>query len=345
MNRLSLSALTCLILATTVRAELPTDQHAGSAMTAAAQNFVRALDSEARSRATMEFDDPRRLDWHNIPKPQRKGLQFKEMNEVQRKQCLSLLQAALSKSGYEKALRIMSLENNLHEGEKNLKDGALRDPERYFLTIFGKPNPKGEWGWSFEGHHLSLNFVIQDGQVTSDTPSFMGANPATVRIYVPGGPTTGTRTLAREEQLAFDLLDSLTEQQRTVAIIAQAAPADYRAAGKPQPPKYEQQGLPAADMTEDQKAKLWSLLTAYNENLSAELASARIAKIKTAGIDQVYFAWEGATKPGVGHYFRIQGPTFELEFVNVQTDPAGNVANHIHSVWRNPQGDFAIPSR
>jgi hypothetical protein len=345
MTKPLLSVLCLLTLVSNVRADSPTEQHAGMAMTGAARKFVAALDAQARSKATMKFDDPRRLDWNNIPKPQRKGLQFKEMNEEQRVQCLALLQAALSKTGYEKARRIMSLENNLHEGEKNLKDGPIRDPERYFLTIFGNPDRSGQWGWSFEGHHVSLNFVVRDGQVIADTPNFLGANPATVRTFVPGGPTEGTRTLAKEEQLAFDLIDSLTEQQRAKAIIAPKAPADYRAAGKPQPPKYEKQGLAAAEMTGDQQKKLWSLLTAYNENLADELASARLARIRTAGIDQVYFAWEGATKPGIGHYYRIQGPTFELELINVQTDPAGNIANHIHSVWRNTQGDFAVAGK
>jgi hypothetical protein len=46
----------------------------------------------------------------------------------------------------------------------------------------------------------------------------------------------------------------------------------------------------------------------------------------------------------VGHYYRIQGPTFVLELVNIQADPAGHVANHIHSVWRSMQGDFALPA-
>ena len=71
----------------------------------------------------------------------------------------------------------MSLENNLREGEKSQKDGPLRDPGRYFLTIFGKPDVQGTWGWSFEGHHLSLNFVIQDGEVISETPSFWVRQP------------------------------------------------------------------------------------------------------------------------------------------------------------------------
>jgi hypothetical protein len=315
----------------------------GSAMIAAAQKFLAALDDEERELATMAFDDPARRDWHNIPKAERKGLQLRDMSSEQKELCHKLLQAALSESGHEKVRRILALENNLREGERNKPGSPLRDPERYYLTIFGDPAPTGTWGWSFEGHHLSLNFVIEEGEVVSDTPSFWGANPATVKLVVEGGPAAGTRTLADEEQLAFDLVNSLSEAQLEVALIADKAPAEYRDAGKPQPPQSGPEGLAAVKMNEEQKAGLWSLLEAYNGHLHGAIAKSRLEEIKAAGLDHVYFAWAGSTNPGVGHYYRVQGPTFVLEFVNVQADPAGNPANHIHSVWRNLKGDFAVP--
>lgn len=316
----------------------------GAAMATAAQNFLASLNDEQRDKATMEFDDPARLDWHNIPKDQRKGLPSGDMSAAQKKLCHELLRAALSESGYEKASTIMSLENNLREGEKGLAGAPLRDPERYFLTIFGKPDVKGTWGWSFEGHHLSLNFVIRDGKTISDTPSFWGANPATVKVFIDGGPAVGTRTLAKEEQLAFDLLNALDDAKRREAIIADKAPDDYRAAGQPQPPQSAPAGLAVAAMNEAQKNTLWSLLEAYNSHLQSSIAQERLAEIKARGLDRVYFAWAGATKPGVGHYYRVQGPSFVLELVNIQSDPAGNPANHIHSVWRTLPGDFGVPA-
>jgi hypothetical protein len=255
------------------------------------------------------------------------------------------VRTALSPVGYEKAVKIMSLENNLREGEKHLKNGALRDPDRYFLTIFGQPDSSARWGWSFEGHHFSLNFVLRDGQVVSDTPSFFGANPATVSIFVPGGPEVGTRTLTQEEQLAFDLVHSLGDSQRKRAVVADKAPDEYRNAGKPQPPLDAPEGLPAADMTDPQKQTLWALLENYNNNLAAPLAANRLAEIKAQGLDRVSFAWFGGTSPGEPHYYRLQGPTFLLELINVQSDPAGNKANHIHSVWRNLKGDFGLGAR
>ncbi|HEY1065891.1 MAG TPA: DUF3500 domain-containing protein, partial [Pirellulales bacterium] len=81
---------------------------------------------------------------------------------------------------------------------------------------------------------------------------------------------------------------------------------------------------------------------AYTGNMPADVATERLAEIEAAGIEKVHFAWAGADRPGIGHYYRVQGPTFLLEFANVQPDAAGNPANHIHSIWRNMQGDFGI---
>ena len=36
-----------------------------------------------------------------------------------------------------------------------------------------------------------------------------------------------------------------------------------------------------------------------------------------------------------GHYYRVQGPTFLMEYDNTQND-----ANHIHAVWRDFDHDF-----
>jgi hypothetical protein len=342
-SRLALATLFLLAIASRCQAkDAPAASPVAVAMTQAADAFLAALDAEDRALAVMDFDNPARLDWHNIPKPQRKGLQLRDMSPEQQELCHALLRAALSDVGYAKATRILSLENNLKEGEKNLENGQLRDPLRYFLTIFGEPAATGTWGWSFEGHHLSLNFVIRDGQVVADTPSFWGANPATVKVFVDGGPEVGVRTLVNEEQLAFDLLASLDDAQRKRAVLAAEAPADYRGPGTPQPPQDAPTGLPAADMTEAQKKTLVALLDAYAGHLETELKAARSKEIADAGIEKVHFAWQGAAEPGAPHAYRIQGPTFVLELVNYQSDPAGTPANHIHSVWRHLPTDFGV---
>lgn len=344
MKRFSLASFCCLLMVATVHAaETRVDTGAAAAaMAKAARNYLAGLSADQIPKAVMDYDASARLDWHNIPKPERKGVQIRDMSAEQRQLCHALLQAGLSESGYEKAVKIMSLEANLREGEKGQQGTPFRDPERYFLTIFGKPGSEGSWGWSFEGHHFSLNFAVRDGEVIGDSPSFWGANPATVHTFIAGGPQVGTRTLAQEEQLAFDLLASLSEDQLKQAVIADKAPDDYRAAGQPKPPQEPPVGLSIAELNDDQDQILWSLLETYTGHLEDSLAKSRLAEIKESDFARVHFAWWGATEPGKGHYYRIQGPTFVLELVNIQSDPAGNKANHIHSVWRSLKSDFGV---
>jgi hypothetical protein len=309
-------------------------------MTDAATKFIATLSEEQKKQTVLPYDTPKRLEWHFIPKDERKGLQVKEMDEAQRKGLHALLKSALSESGYDKATKIMSLESILHGLEKGGRN--IRDPERYYATIFGAPG-EGRWGLSFEGHHLSLNFVVDADGVVSSTPSFFGANPAIVKSDVEGALPRGTRVLAKEETLAFDLLKSLSDEQRGKAIIAEKAPSEIRGAGEAQPPTEAPAGLAAAALNEEQQGLLRALIAAYAANMPEEVRQERLSAIQNAGFDTIHFAWAGAHEPGVGHYYRIQGPTFLIELVNVQPDAAGNVANHIHSVWRDMRGDFALP--
>lgn len=311
-------------------------------MTQAAQQFLSGLSAEERSQASAPFEGPARLDWHFIPKDKRKGLQIKHMSEASRKQAHALLATGVSELGYKKAVTIMSLEAILRELEKKRDGGPIRDPERYYFTVFGKPAPEGRWGWSVEGHHLSLNFVVDNGKPSAITPAFFGANPAEVKTNVGVGPKKGTRVLRDEEELAFELLHSLNKLQRGKAVIAEKAPAEIRAAGEPHAPGTPPEGLPAKELEKGQVEILWSLLNAYTEKMPTEVGEARTAEVREAGIENVFFAWAGADKPGIGHYYRVQGPTFIIEFVNTQPDPLGNIANHIHCVWRRMAGDFGL---
>jgi hypothetical protein len=318
------------------------NESTGLEMTEAARAYLATLSAEQKSTSLMSFDTPQRVAWHFIPKAHRKGLQIKHMDQRQRKAAFDLLRSVLSEVGYDKARKIMALEGVLRELEKDRRGGSIRDPERYYYTVFGEPSREGCWGLSIEGHHLSLNFVIRDGKVVSSTPTFFAANPTIVCHDVPGTPARGTRVLAEEELLGFNLVQTLDAAQRERAVIAETAPREIRAAGEPQPPAYVPEGLGFADMKPQQQEILRALIAVYAGNLPEDLAGERLAAIEQAGFDKVYFAWAGADRPGIGHYYRIQGPTFLIEFVNTQPDAAGNPASHIHCVWRDPRGDFAL---
>ncbi len=305
----------------------------------AAQAFLNTLNVDQKKTALLDYATPQRFEWHFIPKDERKGLQVKNMQPEQRRSAMRLLRASLSAAGYQKASRIMQLEGVLRELEKARSGGAVRDPQRYYFTLFGTPSQQDKWGLSIEGHHLSLNFVFQGDAFVSSTPTFFATNPAELKDTV-GETLVGTRVLAAEELLAFSLVHLLTPKQRDKAVIADQALQEIRAAGEKQPPQDPASGLDFAAMNSQQRQTLRALVGAYAANMPGEVARKRMKDIEEAGWDNVHFAWAGPDRPGVGHYYRVQGPTFLIEFVNTQPDAAGNPANHIHCVWRDMRGDF-----
>jgi len=298
-------------------------------MSAAALKFRAALTQEQRAKAIYELSNDERFDWHFIPKP-RKGLPFKEMTDDQKKLAQALIKSALSADGYGKVTNIMSLENILKDIEAKTPTAPVRDPVMYFITIFGSPE-KSEWGWRLEGHHLSMNFFIYDGKLASVTPSFLGTNPAEVR----DGARKGLRILAREEDLARELVKSFTDEQKKIAIIATNAPRDIITANSRKAKALEPVGLISSKMTMKQAGLLIDLLNEYVGRYRTEIAHDDLVRIKRAGYDKLQFAWAGGLEPGQGSYYRIQGPTFLMEFDNTQ-----NNANHIHAVWRDLEKDF-----
>lgn len=344
MNRRRAAVVAILLVGTAAAALARSallDTTAGPALTEAADAWLQSLAPEQVARARRDFSDPRRRDWHFIPKFDRKGLMCREMTPAQEALAFTLLRTAVSQAGYDKARGIMELDEILRIQEAE-KARNIRDPKRYFFTVFGTPAATGSWGLSFEGHHLSLNFTVHDGRLVDSTPQMFGANPATVRTQLPGLPPAGHRILRDEETLAFDLVDSLTPEQRGRAVVAPEAPKDIRGAGEPALPNEPPAGIAWNDLTDPQRALVRGIVDVYCAAMVAEVAEERIRLIEAAdgGWSAVHFAWAGATEPGIGHYYRIEGPTFSIELCNVQPDAEGTIANHIHCAWRDRTGDF-----
>ncbi len=307
---------------------------AADAMTAAAKKFLGTLkpDQTAKAHYTDIKADARQA-WHFIPTEMvtfgRKGLPMTEMSSDQRKLALALLQSAMSEHGYAKATGIISLESVLKEFEKNSK--VDRNPILYFVSIYGTPDAKGTWAWRFEGHHLSLSFTIVEGKEVAAVPSFMGTNPAEVRE----GSKKGLRVLGVEEDLGRELVKSLSADQRTTAVFAEKAPADIITGAKVKVDRLTPEGIAYAKLNGAQKELLKKVVAEYANRVRSDVAKTDLAKIDKAGWDKVAFAWAGGLERGDGHYYRVQGPTFLLEYDNTQ-----NNANHVHAVWRDFTNDF-----
>ena len=304
-------------------------QRSSASMTTAATSFLASLTPEQKQQATFAFDSAERLRWHFVPQFERNGLQIKAMTEPQRKLAHELLKTGLSARGYSTYTQIMQLENILRDVEKG--GGPTRDPEGYRFAVFGTPAAKGTWGWRVEFHHISLHFDVVNGAAISSTPSFAGANPAEVR----DGPQKGQRTLGMLEDSARALVTSLDETQRKTAIFNAVALNDIVTGNALDIKPLSPEGVKVSAMTPAQRDLLMKVLDAYAGLMTEEIAADRMAKVKKAGIENIGFAWAGPIERGQKHYYRVQGPTFLIEFDNSQND-----GNHVHSIWRDFNGDF-----
>ena len=301
---------------------------AGADMAQAATNLLASLAPEQRSKAAFEFKDEERYNWHFVPRP-RKGLPLKEMTHAQRPLAHALLASGLGQRGYAEAVTIISLEQILADVEKGR--GPARDPEMYFVSIFGNPSPKGTWGWRVEGHHLATNFTVVGGRATSGGPSFFGSNPGEVR----DGPRKGLRVLGAEEDMGRQLVRSLDEAQRKAAVLPGEAPKEIITGNARKAMLDDPKGVTVSQLTPPQRQTLMSLLDLYARRLRTEMAEDDLRRIMQAGIENVRFAWAGGLEPGEPHYYRLLGPTFLVEYDNTQ-----NNANHVHTAWRDLLNDF-----
>ncbi|MDF1656396.1 MAG: DUF3500 domain-containing protein [Verrucomicrobiales bacterium] len=320
------AALLVLLLAPPLKAH-----EAATEMADAAKLWLSMLSEEQKDLATFELTNEERENWHFIPKPfegeeMRGGITLKSMSSDQRHLAYGLLSTGLSHRGYLTALQIMSLEQVLWE----LENDAKRDTLMYYVSIFGEPGSKA-WGWRFEGHHLSMNFTIADGAVVSSTPSFFASNPGEILE----GPRKGLRVLAAEEDVARTLIKALSNEQRAKTIVEEKAPRDILTSADSTVSSLGDAGLAWGDLTKEQRPMLRNLIHTYVHRIRPEVAKDDLAAIKEAGMDKIVFAWAGGIEKGEPHYYRVQGPTFLLEYANTQ-----NNASHVHAVWRDFSGDF-----
>lgn len=305
-----------------------------------AADLISQLTDEQRTKAVLPFESENRVQWHFIPMASRKGLPLMEMTQPQRQSAMDLLRACLSQEGFQKATDIMELEKLLKQIEGG---GSMeRNSEKYYFTIFGTPERDQRWGLSVEGHHLSLNFVFQGNRIIDSTPQFYAANPARLMADY-NGFEQGTEVLKPEQSVALQLVTSLTPPQLEKAKLPGETPRELHNAATPQPVRDLPKGIQATELDNAQQESLRQLLTAYTAKMKQRVAEERWSQIEEAGFDNVYFGWSGGMQSGQKHYYVVQGPTFVVEYINVQPDAAGNPANHIHCVWRDMTGDFDLP--
>ena len=333
-------------------------------MRAAADALLSNLTREQLARAVFAFgDEHERRDWDFIPKYRPRGLPLREMTDRQQVLAQQLIASALSLPGYTQAVSIMAFENVLRELNKErmgLVASEVRHPGKYLFSFFGEPQAEQTWAWRMVGHHVALNFTIVDGTYVAPTPLLFGAEPAQFGVFKP---------LAEDEDRGFALLGALDPDQRRQAIIHDVAPPDFvtrvvRKLGDEELPgdhelgfdqyvisdhdremlkwlRHQARGLPGAAMTSAQLSMFRDLIAGYVERLPPDVASQHLDRLAGAGLEHFAFAWAGQPERGQPHYYRVQGPSFLLEFENAQVGGGlPQPANHIHIVWRDPDNDF-----
>jgi hypothetical protein len=299
---------------------------------AAARAFLASLSPVQRARATFPFGGAERTRWHwtvpaSVP---RNGLPLGEMSARQRKLALALLRASVSRAGYRKALDIMALQGVLQRMDTGLEDPF--DPDLYFFSVFGKPGARA-WGWRLEGHHLSRNFTVVGNTLVAE-PFFLGAWPtragSAYRTIV-----QGERAMPREEDAAREIVLSLHGRLRRQVVFSSDSLTDHVTQNAVRVRPLDRVGVRTRDLPSAAQRRVLEIIRTYLANHPEAMSRDALTRIQRAGIGRTYFGWAGTTRPGQPHYYRLQGPTFLLEF-----DNSRNSGTHIHSVWRDFERDY-----
>ncbi len=339
--RLAALTITVAVFAAVALVGEETPKTSAGKMQLAAGKFLAAMTPELKTKAVFDFNDAHRLKWYFTPQQDkekkftRKGARLEEMTAAQKAVAMDLLKTGLSAKGYETATTIIGLEQLLLDLE-GPKGAMTRNPNWYFVSIFGEPSNTGKWGWRFEGHHLSVNYTLDKGEVISATPMLLASNPAEVK----DGDKKGLRPLPAIEDNARALIKSLSAEQAKVAV--QPKQFGEINEGFPKAGVGDPVGITADKLTAEQRSTLTKLLSAYTERMPEDLAAGENKRAKDTPLDKMYFAYWGSTEPGQPYTYRVYAPEFVVEFLNVQADAAKNPANHIHSAWRRLPGDFGI---
>jgi hypothetical protein len=94
-------------------------------------------------------------------------------------------------------------------------------------------------------------------------------------------------------------------------------------------------GIAYGDLNTDQQALVREIMQTYLAVLPEAIAAPSLKRLNDAGLENIRFGWAGSMEPRRPKYYRLQGPSFLLEF-----DNSRNGGNHIHSVWRDFAQDF-----
>lgn len=280
------------------------------------------------------------------------GLPVRYMNPVQRQSAMDLLQVCLTEEGFKRIRQVHMLEDVLSNREKE-RPFYMRDSQAYYFAVYGTPASQGSWSWRCQGHHLSLQWTFKDGKIISSTPQFIGAQPALVTdadLRLDELPS-GTRVLGQQEDLARDLIESLSDDQQRIARGQVQWDIEttnvYNALTDRKPNRLEDggngvRGVLYKDLSKVQQDNLQKLVREHTSVQLPVVAQERLDRISTAGWDGVRFYFIHGFERGDAFYYRLRGNTFLIEYLNKAFSKPNERADHQHSVWRDFSNDWGI---
>jgi len=301
-------------------------------MIEAATRFVQSLTDEQQKSALYPLDSKERFDYKIVPFHV-EGIKFKDLRAGQIVMVNTMMNAGLSNQGYHKAASIMALEDYLVELEAAAgTPSRFHGIEKYSIAIFGKPAAGESWALRIHGHHLYISLTIADGKLYNAGPLYYGASPHRVT----DGTMNGWHILDDEENLGRNIVLSLSKSQQKKAMAPAAMPdgiltdmiVDLKG-------KIETEGVAYSEMNASQQAAVKELVMENIYNIPRDQAHTRLDLVQKGGWENIRFAWAGSTKVGEKMFYILQGPEFILEYCEVSMG-----SNHIHSVWRDTNGDF-----
>lgn len=314
---------------------LPYGAAGGAAALTAAQSFLETFDSGEFSKLLFNWTSDKRANWSNLPGGMvtRPGLSIGEMSEEQRQRLFVFLSSSLGAEGYARLGDLLAAEAFLSQAPRASRYGWF--PENYWISFYGTPSANGLWGWQFGGHHLGLNISMQNGRVTTMSPTFWGTEPA---VFTLNG--VDYESVVDMHRTGHAVFQSLTPQQQAKAGLSRV-PRDIETGPGKDGRVPELIGLAARDMTSRQRRSLMAMIRHWVAIQPDENAQQRMAEIE-AELDAIHFAWIGTDEVNTPTYMRIQGPTLIIELHSNGGNFGANARGlgHYHTIYRNPNNEY-----
>lgn len=331
---------------------------------AAANAFLATLSDEQKDTALYGFDDPaKKTGWSNFPTPvvERNGLKLGDLTEEQQAAALKVMEAALSKKGYEELVEIRKADDYLASlpstgggtggtptaaptntptgtptgvpgGPPGGGGGANFGSEWYYISFFGTPGKKSEFTLQYGGHHAAYNLTYAGANV-SISPTLTAVEPMEFNwedlYYAP---------LEDKRISTIAAIQSLTADELVAAEIDGSFDDLYLGPGHDGPFPTAPEGVLVSSLTKKQQARVTAMLRAWVDDLD-EKAAARLLARYVSEYDETYIGWSGGTTLDNDQtYVRLDGPSAWVEFSNQPGASTDEI--HQHTIFRDETADY-----